>query len=85
VISIGDDEDDLTTIHGIGPAYAAVLGELGIHSYRQLASIDSGTLAELRSRLGPLARRIERDRWIESAAAAYRAKRNESRRDAVVR
>ncbi|HVR31603.1 MAG TPA: hypothetical protein VMS74_02735 [Acidimicrobiia bacterium] len=78
-----ESTDDLTTIHGIGPAFAAVLGEIGIHSYQQLASIDGATLAALRTRLGPLASRIERDRWIESAAAAYRAKLNERRRDAV--
>ena len=78
-----ESTDDLTTIHGIGPAFAAVLAEVGIHSYQQLASIDGATLAALRTRLGPLAGRIERDRWIESAAAAYRAKLNERRRDAV--
>ena len=78
-----ESTDDLTTIRGIGPAFAVVLGEIGIRSYQQLASIDSSTLAALRTRLGPLAGRIERDRWIESAAAASRAKLNERRQDAV--
>ena len=78
-----ESTDDLTTIRGIGPAFAVVLSEIGIHSYQQLASIDNSTLAALRTRLGPLAGRIDRDRWIESAAAAHRAKLNERRQSAV--
>lgn len=67
--------DDLTTIHGIGPAFAALLNDVGIHSFRQLASIDDATLSQIRDLMGPFAGRIERDGWIEGAARAYENQR----------
>jgi predicted flap endonuclease-1-like 5' DNA nuclease len=75
VISIDEEDDDLTTIHGIGPTYAGILNDLGIRTYRQLAKIDGATLADVRSRIGALAGRIDREHWIEHAAEAHRAKR----------
>lgn len=74
VINVDGERDDLTTIHGIGPTYAAILEELGIHSFRELAAIDRSTLDVLRERMGKFAGRIERDRWIQRAAEAQRAK-----------
>jgi predicted flap endonuclease-1-like 5' DNA nuclease len=59
--------DDLRRIKGVGPKLAALLGELGITRFRQIADLSAAELAALDARLGPFKGRPERDRWQEQA------------------
>lgn len=61
--------DDLTLVRGIGPAISDLLVEEGITTFAQLAAIDDATLQRIRGRLPVYPERIERDGWIEQAAA----------------
>jgi nucleotidyltransferase/DNA polymerase involved in DNA repair len=60
-------QDDLTTIVGIGPVYAAALNRIGIQSFRQLAAQNADSLAARLTAVRVSAARIRRDRWIEQA------------------
>jgi len=57
----------LTTLKGLGPRAAAALGEQGIATVADLARLDPAAAAALDARLGALAGRIARDRWVEQA------------------
>lgn len=59
--------DDLARIKGIGPKLVALLGELGITSYAQIAAWTDADVARIDARLGRFAGRITRDQWIEQA------------------
>ncbi len=59
--------DDLRRIKGVGPKLAALLGELGITRFRQIADLDEAGLAALDARLGQFQGRPARDRWQEQA------------------
>ncbi len=60
--------DDLTEIEGIGPVYAARLGEGGIHSFADLAATDEPALATLIA--APAWRRVNYGDWIAQARLA---------------
>lgn len=57
----------VTTLKGLGPKLATRLGELGITTVGQMASLSDDEAARLDAQLGPFAGRLERDRWIEQA------------------
>lgn len=57
----------LTTLKGLGARAAAALGEQGIATVADLARLDPAAAAALDARLGALAGRIARDRWVEQA------------------
>lgn len=59
--------DDLTSIVGIGPTYAAKLQHAGIESFSQLAATSPDQLAELLA--VPDWRRPDFESWLEQAAA----------------
>jgi NADH-quinone oxidoreductase subunit E len=59
--------DDLRRINGIGPKLDALLHELGIWHYDQIASWGPQELAWINSRLGAFRGRAERDNWIDQA------------------
>jgi len=59
--------DDLTRIKGVGPKLVALLGELGITSYAQIASWSADDVARIDAELGRFKGRIMRDQWIEQA------------------
>ncbi|WP_086616803.1 hypothetical protein [Erythrobacter tepidarius] len=59
--------DDLGRIKGIGPKLVALLGELGVTSYAQIAAWTDADVARIDAQLGRFAGRITRDRWIEQA------------------
>ncbi|TNC73734.1 NADH-quinone oxidoreductase subunit E [Rubellimicrobium roseum] len=59
--------DDLQRIQGIGPKLEAVLHDLGVWHFDQIASWNPGEVAWVNSRLGQFRGRIERDNWIEQA------------------
>lgn len=53
--------DDLTKLKGVGPKFAALLNEVGIIRYDQLASLSEGDIDRLNRNLGPFKGRLERD------------------------
>ena len=61
--------DDLTLVRGIGPAIRDILVSQGITTFAALAAIDDATLEHIRAVVPVYPERIERDRWIEQAAA----------------
>ena len=63
--SIGEP-DDLTLIRGLGPRLRAVLNELGVYYFAQIADLSPPDIAWLDAKLA-FAGRLVRDRWIPQA------------------
>jgi len=59
--------DDLTRIKGLGPKLAALLGELGVTRYAQIAAWSAADIENIDAKLGRFSGRIERDQWVEQA------------------
>ncbi len=59
------EQDRLTDISGIGPAYAGRLHELGIHTFRQLAALTPEELSTMMNVRGRP--KIDAGSWIEQA------------------
>lgn len=59
--------DDLRQIKGIGPKLEAMLKEMGVFHYRQIAEWTPEQLALVDSRLGQFQGRPERDQWQSQA------------------
>lgn len=59
--------DDLSRIKGVGPKLVALLGELGITSYAQIAAWDAADIERVDAQLGRFKGRITRDQWVEQA------------------
>lgn len=57
----------VTMLKGLGPKVAARLGELGITTVDQLASLSPAEAEALDADLGSFRGRMARDRWIEQA------------------
>ena len=53
--------DDLQRLKGVGPKFAALLNDVGIRRFDQLASLSDGDLDRLDGQLGPFKGRLERD------------------------
>jgi predicted flap endonuclease-1-like 5' DNA nuclease len=62
-----DAADDLGRIKGIGPKLVALLGELGVTSFAQIAAWSEADVTRIDAQLGRFAGRITRDQWIEQA------------------
>jgi predicted flap endonuclease-1-like 5' DNA nuclease len=59
--------DDLTRIKGHGPQLAALLGELGVTTYTQIAAWEPAEIERIDAKLGRFSGRITRDQWVEQA------------------
>jgi predicted flap endonuclease-1-like 5' DNA nuclease len=59
--------DDLARIKGVGPKLVALLGELGVTSFAQIAAWSDADIARIDTQLGRFAGRITRDQWVEQA------------------
>lgn len=59
--------DDLTRIKGLGPKIAAILGELGVTRYADIAEWDDAEIDRIDALLGKFQGRIRRDSWVEQA------------------
>lgn len=59
--------DDLARIKGVGPKLVALLGELGVTSYAQIAAWSDEDVERIDAQLGRFAGRITRDQWIAQA------------------
>jgi predicted flap endonuclease-1-like 5' DNA nuclease len=59
--------DDLTEIVGVGKVFQQTLNDLGIFSYRQIASFDASDVARVNMQLKEFKGRMEQDDWIGQA------------------
>jgi len=59
--------DDLSKIKGLGPKLQALLPQLGLATYAQIAALDDAGLDALDAKLGAFAGRPRRDSWVEQA------------------
>ena len=59
--------DDLTRMKGVGPKLVALLHELGVTHFSQIAAWTDEDIAAIDQRLGTFKGRIQRDRWVEQA------------------
>lgn len=66
-ISGGGAGDELTQIKGLGPKAAVKLKDFGVSRFEQIASWTDSDIATIDAQLGNMAKRIERDRWVEQA------------------
>jgi predicted flap endonuclease-1-like 5' DNA nuclease len=59
--------DDIARIKGVGPKLVALLGELGVTTFAQIAAWSDADVERIDAQLGRFKGRITRDRWIEQA------------------
>ncbi|SHN53081.1 hypothetical protein [Erythrobacter sanguineus] len=59
--------DDLSRIKGVGPKLVALLGELSVTSYAQIAVWQAADIERVDGQLGRFKGRITRDQWVEQA------------------
>lgn len=60
--------DDLARIKGVGPKLVALLGELGVTTYAQIAAWSDADVTRIDAQLGRFKGRITRDQWIAQAS-----------------
>lgn len=70
------EKDELTRIEGLGPFLETKLNEIGIFTFAQLASLNENGIEELTKKIGYFKGRIQKDRWVEQAAALHKEKLN---------
>lgn len=61
------EPDDLELIKGVGPALNALLIDLGVRRFDQIAAWRADDIAEVDRHLGVFKGRIERDHWVDQA------------------
>lgn len=59
--------DDLTRMKGVGPKVSAMLADLGITRFDQIAAWTADDIAAIDAKLGAFQGRIVRDGWTEQA------------------
>lgn len=59
--------DDLSRIKGVGPKLVALLAELGVTSFAQVAGWSDADVTRIDDQLGRFKGRITRDQWIAQA------------------
>ncbi|PZU69239.1 hypothetical protein E5554_03750 [Sphingobium sp. PAMC28499] len=67
VAAPSDDADDLLKLKGVGPKLGALLTELGVTRYAQIAGWSDSDIAAIDAKLGNFKGRPVRDQWIEQA------------------
>lgn len=65
--SASGEPDDLTRIKGVGPKLAALLGELGVSGFAQIAAWSDADIDRIDAKLGRFQGRIRRDDWVKQA------------------
>ncbi|HRV83055.1 MAG TPA: hypothetical protein P5218_16605, partial [Planctomycetota bacterium] len=67
--------DDLKAISGIGPAYAQLLADVGIATFKKLAQVDTPRKLELlAAKIEVPVDRIQREKWVEKAKRQHAKK-----------
>lgn len=59
--------DDLARIKGVGPKLVALLSDLGVTTFAQIAAWSDADVERIDAQLGRFAGRITRDQWVEQA------------------
>ena len=59
--------DTLTQLKGLGPKAAAILADLGVTRFDQIASWDDADVAAIDAKMGAFKGRIAKDRWVDQA------------------
>ncbi|QPQ54706.1 hypothetical protein IC614_10295 [Allosphingosinicella flava] len=59
--------DNLQTMKGVGPKFAALLNQNGITRFAQIAALSPGEIEALDAKLGAFSGRIVRDRIVDQA------------------
>lgn len=68
--------DNLQTMKGVGPKFAALLNENGITRFEQIARLSAGEIEVLDGKLGAFSGRIARDRLVDQAHYLARGDRD---------
>jgi predicted flap endonuclease-1-like 5' DNA nuclease len=71
-------KDDLSKIHGIGPAFARTLNKMGLHSFGQIARWKPEDIDTIAKKLYTAPDRIKRDNWVAGAKKQHREKYGEN-------
>ena len=69
--------DDLLDIDGIGPVIKARLADIGVTTFKHVATLDGASLEAVRKELPEFSDRIEREEWITQARRMHAEKYNE--------
>jgi predicted flap endonuclease-1-like 5' DNA nuclease len=67
-------KDDLSKIHGIGPAFARTLNKMGLYSFGQIARWTPEDIDKVAKKLYTAPERIKRDKWIAEAKKLHEQK-----------
>ncbi len=67
-------KDDLSKIHGIGPAFARTLNKMGLYSFGQIARWTPEDINKVAKKLYTAPERIKRDKWIAEAKRLHEQK-----------
>lgn len=67
VAAPADGADDLLKLKGVGPKLGALLTELGVTRYAQIAGWSDSDIAAIDAKLGNFKGRPVRDQWIDQA------------------
>ena len=67
-------KDDLSKIHGVGPAFAKTLNKMGLYSFDQIARWTPEDIDKVAKKLYTAPERIKRDRWIAEAKKLHEQK-----------
>lgn len=59
--------DDLARIKGVGPKLVALLGDMGVTTFVQIAAWSDADIERIDAKLGRFAGRITRDQWVDQA------------------
>ena len=65
--SVPTSADDIARIKGVGPKLVALLGELGVTTFAQIAAWSDADVERIDAQLGRFKGRITRDQWIDQA------------------
>ena len=70
-------KDDLSKIHGIGPAFARSLNKMGLYTFVQIARWKPEDIDEIAKKLYTAPDRIKRGKWIDEAKKEHYRKYGE--------
>ncbi|MEA3390649.1 hypothetical protein [Sphingobium sp. CCH11-B1] len=65
--SLPDEPDELLRLKGVGPKLKALLIDLGVTRYAQIAAWTDSDIAAIDARLGTFKGRPVRDQWVDQA------------------
>jgi predicted flap endonuclease-1-like 5' DNA nuclease len=67
-VKAAEGADDLRKIKGVGPKLAALLQEMGVTRFAQIAAWSDADIDAIDAKLGRFQGRIRRDDWVAQAS-----------------